>query len=124
MRNLAIFICLAPGLTAGEPAQPGRDLTFIKRIQPYLEGAAPPKRIVQKSEASAVVEVIGEYSREQRRQIVFQEFQSWFREDLRAFWLSHSDMTSGLPSSSGAMASMRSGGNAAPTMAPLFSKGF
>lgn len=124
MRHLAMFICLAPAMTAGEPAQPGRDITFIKRIQPYLEGTALPKRTVQKSEASAEVEVIGEYSREQRRQMVFQEFQSWLREDLRVFWLRHSDMATGLASSPGAALGTRSGGNAAPTMVPLFSKGF
>jgi hypothetical protein len=124
MRNLAILICLAPGLAAGEPAQPGRDLTFLKRIQPYLEGTAHPKRVVQKTEASAEVEVIGEYSREQRREIAFQEFQSWFREDLRVFWLRHSDETSGLGPSSGAISGTRSGGSATPTMVPLFSKGF
>ena len=123
MRNLAIFICLAPGLTAGEPAQPGRDPVFLKRIQPYLEGAVPPKHAVQKFEASAEVEVIGEYTREQRRQITFQEFQNWFREDLRVFWLRNSEMASGLPASPGVMPGIRSSGSATPTMVPLFSKG-
>lgn len=124
MHNFAILICLAPSLAAGEPAQPGRDLAFLKRIQPYLEGTPLPKRTIQKPEASAVVEVIGEYSREQRRQMAFQEFQSWFREDLRVFWLRHSDTASGLASSPGTVPGMRSGGSAAPAMAPLFSKGF
>jgi hypothetical protein len=124
MRNLAIFICLVPGLTAGEPAQPGRDPAFLKRIQPYLESASPVKQAHQKFDASAEVEVIGEYSREQRRQMAIQEFQNWFREDLRAFWLRHSETASGFAATPGGLPGIRSGGNSAPVMVPLFSKGF
>ena len=124
MRILAILISLASGLTAGEPAQPGRDPAFLKRIQPYLDGAPLKKQATEKFEGSAVVEVIGDYSREQRRQIAFQEFRDWFRNDLKVFWLTHSEMTSGLAGSPGSTPGIRSGGSATPAMAPLFSKGF
>jgi len=124
MRNLAIFIFLAQSLIAGEPAQPGRDLVFLKQIQPYLEGPMLKKNVGQKFGGSAEVEVVGEYSREQRRQIAFQEFQSWFREDLRLFWLRNSEMPSGLGAPPGAMPGVRPAGSATPVMVPLFSKGF
>jgi hypothetical protein len=79
---------------------------------------------VPEDSASAVVEVVGEYSREERRQVAFQEFQVWFKEDLKQFWLKHGfpDPAANWPSQ--ALPLNRISGNSAPQMVPMGRVGF
>jgi len=120
MRTL-LCLCLASGLLAGEPPLPGCDGAFLARIMAPSQGT--PKswktfRIPEVS-ASAVVEVFGELTREELRQVAFQEFVVWFREDLRRFWRSQG---AGVPASSLASATLpvdRFGGNPLPQNVPL-----
>jgi len=121
-----LCLCLVTGLLAGETPQPGRDPTFLARILADAEGGTRPWKTfrVPEESASAVVEVVGEYSREELRQVAFQEFQIWFREDLQQFWLKHGfpGPASNWPSQ--ALPVNRFGGNSAPQMVPLRRVGF
>ncbi|MBK8789062.1 MAG: hypothetical protein IPO28_02490 [Holophagaceae bacterium] len=66
-----------------------------------------------------MVEVFGELTREELRQVAFQEFIAWFREDLRRFWRSQG---AAVPASSLASATLpvdRFGGNPVPQNVPL-----
>lgn len=90
MRAL-LCLCLATGLLAGEAPQPGRDQAFLARILADSEDGTRPWKTfkVPEASASAVVEVVGELTREELRQVTFQEFLVWFQADLRRFWRAH-----------------------------------
>ena len=125
MRPL-ICLCLATSLLAGETPQPGRDPAFLARVLADAEGGARPWKTfrVPEDSASAVVEVVGEYSPEELRQVAFQEFLVWFREDLQQFWRRHGfpDPAANWPSST--LPVNRFGGNPAPQNVPLGKIGF
>jgi hypothetical protein len=125
MRALLCF-CLATGLLAGEPPQPGREPSFLARILADNEGGAKPWKTFRASDdsASAVVEVVGEYSKEELRQVAFQEFLVWFREDLKRFWLEHGDSGPAANWASGALPGNRVSSNPGPQTAPLMRVGF
>jgi hypothetical protein len=124
MRPL-ICLCLATGLLAGEAPQPGRDPVFLSRILADDGGGSQPWKTFRVSEdsASAVVEVVGEYSREELRQVAFQDFLVWFREDLKLFWLKH-----GVPGPAANWPNTvpvhRFAGNPLPQNVPLDGRGF
>ena len=127
MRPLLCFcLCLATGLRAGEVPQPGRDPAFLARVLADPEGGARPWKTFRVSEdvPSAVVEVVGEYSREELRQVAFQEFQVWFREDLQQFWLKHGFPGAAANWPSQAPPVNRLGGNSAPQKVTLGRVGF
>ena len=118
---LCAFFCLETGLRAGETPQPGREQVFLSRILADSEqGSRPWKTYRQPAEsASAVVEVVGELTREELRQVAFQEFLVWFRMDLQRFWLHRG---SAAPAASWASATLpvnRYGGNPVPQNVPL-----
>lgn len=125
MRAL-LCLCLATGLLAGEAQEPGRDRAFLARIlADSKEGTQPWKTFkVPEDSASAVVEVVGELTREELRQVTFQEFLVWFQADLRRFW-----RTQGFdgPSEQAGPAFIpvsRSNGKPEPLMVPLGRMGF
>jgi hypothetical protein len=125
MRAL-ICLCLATGLLAGDPPQPGQDRAFLTRILADAHDGSRPWRTfrVPEASASAVVEVVGELTREELRQVAFQEFVAWFREDLRRFWQNRG---SAAPAGSWAAATLpvnRFGGNPVPQNVPLARVGF
>ena len=120
---MRVLLCLslASGLLAGEPALPGRDGAFLATILTPSEGDSKPWKTFRLPEAgaSAVVEVFGELTREELRQVAFQEFIVWFREDLRRFWRSQG---AAMPAGSLASATLpvdRFGGNPVPQNVPL-----
>lgn len=120
MRALICF-CLATGLWGGESPRPGLDLTFVTRILADTEGGTRPWRTFRSpaESASAVVEVVGELTQDELRQVVFQEFLDWFRMDLQRFWLNRG---SAAPAGSWATATLpvdRFGGNPVPRTVPL-----
>ena len=117
MRAL-ICLCLATGLVAGEAPQPGRNRAFLARILAESEAGAQPWKTyrVPEGSASATVEIVGEYTREELRQIAFQEFLAWFREDLKRFWVHRG---SAAPSWASTLPVARHGGNPAPESVPL-----
>ncbi len=125
MRALLCF-CLATGLLAGETPQPGREPGFLARILADNDGGAKPWKTFRVSEdsASAVVEVVGEYSKEELRQVAFQEFLVWFREDLKRFWLEHGDPGPAANWASSTLPVNRFGGNPVPQNVPLARVGF
>jgi hypothetical protein len=125
MRTL-ICLCLATGLLAGEMPQPGRDQAFLSRILVESQDSAKPWKTfrVPMESASAVVEVVGELTREELRQVAFQEFLVWFRMDLQRFWHTRG---SAAPAASWASATLpisRFGGNPVPQNVPLGRVGF
>jgi hypothetical protein len=71
---------------------------------------------------SATVEVVGELTPEELRQVGFQEFLVWFHEDLRRFWLSRGAAAPAWEAISRPVA--RYGGNPVPEPAPLGRVGF
>lgn len=121
--------CLCAGLLlagtgplhAGDQPQPGRDRAFLAHI---LTGAGDPTRPwktfkAPAESASAVVEVVGELTKEELRQVAFQEFLVWFRADLRRFF---QNQGAAVPASNLASATMpvdRFGGNPVPRNVPL-----
>lgn len=120
MRAL-LCLCLASGLLAGEPPLPGRDEAFLARILAQPGDESRPWKIFRMPEASAsaVVEVFGELTPEELRQVAFQEFIAWFREDLRRFWRAQGAAG---PVQNLAAASLpvdRFGGNPVPQNVPL-----
>ena len=125
MRPL-LCLCLATGLLAGEAPQPGRDPRFLSRILVDGGGGAQPWKTfrVPEDSASAVVEVLGEYSREEWRQVTFQEFLVWFREDLKKFWLKHGNPGPAANWTSSTLPVTRFGGNPLPENVPLVRVGF
>ena len=123
---LCALFYFGTGLRAGETPQPGREPAFLSRILADSEqGSHPWKTYRQPPEsASAVVEVVGELTREELRQVAFQEFQIWFKEDLQQFWRRHGfpDPAANWPSST--LPVNRFGGNPAPQNVPLGKIGF
>ncbi len=90
--RLLLSLCLASGLLAGEGPrpeipEPGKNAAFLARILGDTDGGTRPWRTFTPpaESASAVVEVVGELSKEELRQVAFQEFVVWFRQDLRKF---------------------------------------
>jgi len=125
MRTL-LCLCLASGLLAGEPQRPGHDQAFLDRLLADTEGGTKPWKTfrVPEESASAVVEVLGELSPAEYRQMAFQEFLAWFREDLRRFWRTRG---SAAPLANLAAATLpvdRFGGNPVPQNVPLGRVGF
>jgi hypothetical protein len=125
MRTL-LCLCLATGLVAGEAPQPGRDAVFLARVLADPEdGSRPWKTFRAPAEsASAMVEVVGELTREELRQVAFQEFLVWFQQDLQRFW--HHRGAAG-PATNWAAATLpvnRYGGNPVPQNVPLGRVGF
>jgi len=103
--RLPLLLCLGSALLA-QPSQPlpepGRDEAFLARVlERPSEGQGRPWHTfrVPAEGASAVVEVVGELTAEEFRQVRFNEFLAWFREDLRKFLLEHGDtrMEGGAP---------------------------
>jgi len=117
MRAL-LCLCLAFGLVAGEAPQPGRNRAFVARVLADSEGGVRPWKTfrVPEDSASATVEVVGEYTREELRQIAFEEFLVWFREDLKRFWVHRG---SAAPAWASTLPVSRNGGNPAPQTVPL-----
>ena len=85
---LCLGFCLDNGLLAVESPRPGLDTAFLARVQADTDGGRHPwKSLKQPADsASAMVEIIGELSPEELRQVTFQEFIVWFQTDLRKFW--------------------------------------
>lgn len=125
MRAL-VCLCLATGLLAGEAPQPGRDPAFLSRILADTEGGSRPWKTFRApmESGSAVVEVVGEFTREELRQVAFLEFLVWFQVDLQRFMrgLGAAAPTSVLASST--LPVERFGGNPVPRNVPLGRLGF
>ncbi len=120
MRALICF-CLATGLWGGESPRPGLDLTFVTRILADTEGGTRPWQTFRSpaESASAVVEVVGELTQDELRQVVFQEFLDWFRMELQRFWLNRGSVA---PAANWAAATLpvdRFGGNPVPRTVTL-----
>ncbi len=120
MRPLICF-CLVTGLWAGETPQPGRDQAFLSRILADPEGGSRPWKTLRAplESASAVVEVVGELTREELRQVTFQEFLVWFQADLRRFWRTHGYSGPAPDLASATLPVDRFGGNPVPRNVPL-----
>lgn len=125
MRAL-LCLCLATGLLAGEPPLPGRDGAFLATILAPSEDTPKPWKTFRLPEvsASAVVEVFGELTREELRQVAFQEFVVWFREDLRRFWRSQGAAVPAHSLASATLPMERFGGNPVPQNVPIGRLGF
>ena len=125
MRAL-LCLCLATDLLAGEPPQPGRDHIFLGRVLTNANGGSRPWKTFRMPEdtASAVVEVVGEFTPEELRQVTFQEFLAWFRMDLKRFWKTHNADHSEASWSAATLPVERFGGNPVPRNAPLGRVGF
>jgi len=125
--RLLLCLCLAAGLRAAdapraEGPEPGKDPAFLARILGDDAGGTKPWRTYRTpaESASAVVEVVGELTKEELRQVAFQEFIVWFREDLRRFLKTHGGV---LPDpvnlASATLPVDRFGGNPVPRNVPL-----
>jgi hypothetical protein len=125
MRAL-LSLCLATGLLAGDLPQPGRESRFLSRILADTSGGSQPWKAFRMPEdsASATVEVVGEYTPEELRQVAFQEFLVWFREDLKRFWLGHGNPGPAANWASSTLPVSRFGGNPVPQNVPLGRVGF
>lgn len=115
--RVLVALCLASGLLAGELPQPGLDRAFLARLLWDSEGGTRPWRTFRPPElgASAVVEVVGELSPAEYREMAFQEFLAWFRMDLQRFYQANGDLApfpAGLPVE-------RFGGNPVPRNVPI-----
>jgi hypothetical protein len=119
--RILLCLCLATGLLAGGLPQPGRDEAFLARILGEAQdGTRPWKTFRSPAEsASAVVEVFGELTREELRQVAFQEFLVWFHEDLRRFFHTHGRQGPPADLAAGTLPVERFGGNPAPRNVPL-----
>ena len=118
---LCLCLCLAAGLLAGETPQPGRERAFLARIlADSQDGTRPWKTFkVPETTPSVVVEVVGELTREELRQVTFQEFLVWFQADLRRFWRSHGFDGPPEQAASVSLPVSRSSGDYGPLMVPL-----
>jgi hypothetical protein len=125
MRTL-ICLCLATGLMAGESPRPGLDQAFLSRILADTGGASKPWKTfrIPEDSASAVVEVIGELTKEELRQVAYQEFVVWFHNDLQKFWKAHGYEGPPADLAAATLPVDRFGGNPVPQNAPLFRVGF
>ncbi len=131
MRSPAFLILtLALPLAAGpapELALPGVERGFLARLLGNTEGGAKPWRAYQvpQDSASAVVEVVGELTAEERRQATFLEFLAWFHRDLQRFLLRHGGTEPrSMGPSAAALPEDRFGGNPLPRPVPLARAGF
>ncbi|MCM2249309.1 MAG: hypothetical protein NDI58_01855 [Geothrix sp.] len=126
MRAL-LCLCLSSALLAGngprpEAPAPGCDRAFLSRILADSGGGTRPWQTFRPpaDSASAVVEVIGELTREELRQVAFDEFIVWFRQDLGRFLRTHGGT---LPEpanlASATLPVDRFGGNPVPRNVPL-----
>ena len=70
------------------------------------------------------VEVVGELTREELRQVAFQEFLVWFRQDLRRFLHSIGGASEPLNLASATLPVDRFGGNPVPRNVPLVRANF
>jgi hypothetical protein len=116
-----LCLCLGSGLRAADQPRPGEDRAFLARVLADSGDATRPWKTFRSpaESASAVVEVVGEFTREERRQVAFQEFLVWFREDLRRFFRGQG---AAVPASNLASATLpvdRFGGNPVPRNVPL-----
>lgn len=120
--RLLLCLCLATGLLAGDLPQPGLDRAFLARLLGDSDGGTRPWRTFRPPEtvASAVVEVVGELSPAEYRQMAFQEFLAWFYLDLQRFHRAQGDAVT-LPTSlaSATLPVERFGGNPVPRNVPL-----
>lgn len=125
MRRL-LCLCLATGLLAGEAPEPGHDVAFVARVAGDTQlGTRPWKAFrVPEPSGSAVVEVVGELTREELRQVTFQAFLVWFREDLRRFWRAHGFTVPERGLAAATLPVDRFGGNPVPQNVPLGRAGF
>ncbi|HEY3400156.1 MAG TPA: hypothetical protein VGK03_05935 [Geothrix sp.] len=125
--RVPLCLCLSLGLQARdtprpEAPEPGKDRAFLSRILADNDDGSRPWRTFKApaDSASAVVEVIGELTKEELRQVAFQEFLVWFRQDLQRFLHTHGGA---LPEPSNlASATLpvdRFGGNPVPRNVPL-----
>ncbi|WLT32445.1 hypothetical protein [Geothrix sp. PMB-07] len=123
---LCSCLCLAAGLQAGEPPRPGLDRTFLAHILSDAEQGAKPWKTfrVPEDSASAVVEVVGEYTKDELRQVAFQEFLVWFHQDLRRFWRNHGYTGPAPDLAAASLPVERFGGNPVPRNVPLGRGGF
>ncbi len=119
--RILLCLCLALGLGAAEPPLPGRDPVFLAQILAASPDPARPWKAYRVSEdsASAVVEVVGELTREELRQAAFQEFLVWFREDIRKFLHSIGGPTGPTNLASATLPVDRFGGNPVPRNVPM-----
>ncbi len=119
--RLLVCLCLATGLLAGEPPRPGLDRAFLAGIlEAAGDGSKPWKTFrVPEASASAIVEVLGELTKEELRQVTFQEFVAWFQEDLRKFWRRQGVTVPERGLASATLPVNRYGGNPEPQNAPL-----
>ncbi|WP_257311577.1 hypothetical protein [Geothrix fuzhouensis] len=126
MRAL-LCLCLASGLFAGdaprpEAPEPGKDSAFLSRIMGDSHGGTRPWHTFTPpaESASAVVEVVGELTQEELRQVAFQEFIAWFRQDLRRFLRTiGGDLPESASLASATQPVDRFGGNPVPRNVPL-----
>lgn len=119
--GLCACLCLGTGLRAADQPRPGEDRAFVARVLADSDGGIHPWKAFRApaESASAVVEVVGELTREEQRQVAFQEFLAWFREDLRRFFQGQG---AAVPASNLASATLpvdRFGGNPVPRNVPL-----
>ena len=124
--RVLLCLCLASGLLAGgtprpEAPEPGRNAAFLAQIMgDDGDGTRPWRTFRPPAEsASAVVEVVGELTREELRQVAFQEFLVWFRQDLRRFLHSIGGASEPLNLASATLPVDRFGGNPVPRNVPL-----
>ena len=129
--RLLLCLCLVSGLFAGErprpeSPQPGRNEAFLSRIQGDNDGSRPWRTYkLPEDSGSAVVEVIGELTKEELRQAAFQEFIAWFRLDLYRFLNAHGATDMEPPGlASATLPVERFGGNPVPRNVPLGRAGF
>ena len=126
MRVLLCF-CVVSGLMAGgsprpEAPEPGKDRAFLSKIMGDSHGGTRPWHTYTPpaESASAVVEVVGELTKEERRQVAFQEFIVWFRQDLRRFLRTiGGDLPEPVSLASATLPVDRFGGNPVPRNVPL-----
>ena len=126
LSGLCLALSLA-GLRAGEAPraempEPGKDRAFLARILGDDTGGTRPWHTYRApaESASAVVEVVGELTKEELRQVAFQEFLAWFREDLRRFLKVHGGALPDPVSLASATLTLdRFGGNPVPRNVPL-----
>lgn len=121
---------IAAALWGGSPpelALPGQDPAILRQILGDSNGGLRPWHAFKLPPmlGSAVVEVVGELTPEERREVAFQEFLVWFYADLRKFLRAHG----GHPPDSMGLASAtmpvdRFAGNPVPKNVPLVRVGF
>jgi hypothetical protein len=89
------------------------------------DGSKPWKTFrVPEDSASAVVEVVGELTPAELRQVAFQEFLVWFQADLRRFWRAHGYQGPPADLASATQPVNRFGGNPVPQLVPLGRVGY